>query len=483
MATRAAIAVATEAFFEIGPPLQRATTDARDLLQVLQQKGYHPCLLWTAHHTTLGALQSHLRRLPESLGRIDLLLVLWITRTWIYHNKTYLACADTLREDPLHTSLPWSQLIELVRQASPSQVFWLCDFDPLEVTPNVGQPGWSYEELAQTANKDWMILTAAANHEHSHSSATLQRGLWRYHLLQAFQGQAAEALNEAGQLTAPSLYRYLSQAVRHTLRKTHENAQQTPLCFPPLPDDHTAFSTSVLAEFAPRMSQPFAWLDPQHVQRVLLRSQRNGRVKELSGFRKSHNVPQRVNEWARRFVQRIGAADLKADLDEMYQRIHEQFVYKRKDLDTSTDATGYGLIRTPDFEYFVLLELHATDPSQVVWRREVGGFSSLEVIRQPAFHKVFGDRIDELVFEFLQPVDVPAYVDRFESDCQPGAHIRLNSDGSVAEITLQGFTGCLCVTASMATISGRLGDPTTLLEQFLTFLPRYWKQRHDTDDR
>lgn len=475
MTKRAALAVAAEAFFEVGPPRQWAGTDTRDLLQSLQNQGYRPCLFWTGHHTTQAALRSHLHRLPQNLSGIDELLVLWITRTWIQKGMTHLACADTLRDDPMNTSLTWSEILKLVRQAVPeAAILWLCDFDPLELAHPECQPGWNEEELAATANDKQVFMTAAAGRECSWTSATLQRGLWRHHLLEAFQGQAVEALDEQGRLSLFALHRYLDQAVPRTLRKTHEGAHQTPLCFPTLSKNHPA-GERILAQFEPRQVRPFDWLDPRRLQRILFRSERPGRVKELSGFRKSHNIPERVNAWARRFVQRIGASDLKADLDEVYERIREHFGYKRKDVETSGEDAGYGAIRTPDFEYAVLLELDSADPSQVVWRREVGQLASLDVVRHPAFRHVFGDRLDQLVFEFLEPQDVAAFVDRFESDPPPGARIRLDSDASQAEITLSGFAGRVCVTAHSATVFGRPGDPTTLLDQFLTFLPKYWE--------
>ena len=48
-----------------------------------------------------------------------------------------------------------------------------------------------------------------------------------------------------------------------------------------------------------------------------------------------------------------------------------------------------GFIRTPDFEYTVAVEVNATDPTEVVWRREVGRLRDPELVRSEAFANVF----------------------------------------------------------------------------------------------
>jgi hypothetical protein len=404
-------------------------------------------------------------------------VILWITRTWTSSHRTYLACADTLRDDPPATALLFEEVFQQVEQATASArtILWLCDFSPLPMMSAGAQAGWNEAELARYATGKHIILTAAGGHQESWTSASLQQGIWRHHLLAAFQGKALEALDSTGRLTVAGLQRYLAQAVPRTLRKTHEaDRQQTPLCFPDLTEESEAsMAEHVLATFTPQSADPLEWLNPNRLKRVIFRSETVGRLKELAGFRKNHTVPERVTNLARRFVQRIGMTDLKADLDRMYERIREQFGYKRKEIETVCEATGYGTIRTPDFEYTVLLELDESNPAQVIWRREVGQLSSVEVVHQPAFRLVFGDVLDRLVFEFREPLDIAAYVDRWEVEAPPGTKVRVDSNTSQVEITLRGLTGHIHVTAEGVTISGRPGDPTTLLEQFLVFLQKY----------
>lgn len=479
MSRRAALAVAVEAFYEAGPTLPWANSDAQALLRALAHCGYpsRDIFLWTAHHTTCAGLTSHLRRLSTCWENAEEIVILWITRTWTFSGRTFLACADTLRDDPSATALPFAEVIRWVEQAAPAarSIIWFCDFSPLPIPPAYGQGGWNESELASYATGKHVILTAAASQEESWTSLSLQQGIWRHHLREAFEGRAAEALDPAGQLTVVGLHRYLAQAVPSTLRKTHEaDRQQTPLCFPELSgESESGLSERILATFTPRQANPLQWLNPSRLRRVVFRAETVGRLKDLSGFRKNHTVPACANDQARKFAQRIGFSDLKADLDQMYERIREQFGYKRKEMEAICEATGYGTIRTPDFEYTVLLELDQSNPAQVIWRREVGQLSSVELVRQRGFHQVFGTVLDRLVLEFREPLDVAAYVDRWEMEAPPGTKVRVNSEATQAEITLSGLAGRIWVTADSVTIFGRPGDPTTLLEQFLAFLGKY----------
>ena len=480
MSKRAAIAVAVERFFEAGPPLPWAISDAQAFLHALvHSAGYAPdhTHLWSHHHVTQAALWSHLRRASTLWQDVETLLILWITRTWISSYRTYLACADTLRDDPEATALPFEDVYRQVEQATASAraIIWLCDFSPLPLVSDAGQPGWNEAELTRFATGKHIILTAAAGSQESWTSASLQSGIWRHHLLAALQGQVPETLDTAGRLTVGSLHRFLIQAVPRTLRKTFEDhRQQTPMCFPDLTQGHAAsLSEWVLATFTPSCANPLEWLIPSRIKRILFRSETIGRVKDLSGFRKNHTVPERATQQARRFVQRIGITDLKADLERMHERIRAHFGYKRKEIDTMCEDTGDGTIHTPDFEYTVQLELDESNPAQVIWRREVGQWSSVHVIHQPAFREVFGEVVDRLVFEFHEPLDIAAYADRWEAEAPPGTEVHVDSETTQVEIALWGLTGRIHVTADGVTITGRLGVPTTLLEQFLGFLQKY----------
>ena len=159
------------------------------------------------------------------------------------------------------------------------------------------------------------------------------------------------------------------------MRRTYETDQeQTPVLF------GEANAGIVVADLGKLLGPGGELLDPGRMKRVVFRAESAGRVKDLAGFRKTHTLPDRANEWARKYVNRIAAADIKADLDNIFDMVREQFGYKRKDLDVSAERDGLGFIRTPDFEYTVTLAVNPDEPTDVIWRREIGRLSGPENI-------------------------------------------------------------------------------------------------------
>src|SRR5262249_44723146 len=134
---------------------------------------------------------------------------------------------------------------------------------------------------------------------------------------------------------------------------------------------------------------------------------------------------------------------------------------------------GLGFIRTPDFEYTVSLSVNPDEPTEVIWRREVGRLSSPEFVGSPGFQAIFGSMFDRLVFEFVQPVGVGEFVDRIEGAPAEGVRLGVTSDANAAEIALAGFEGRITVTPAAVTIQGRAGNSASLLQQFLAFLRKF----------
>jgi hypothetical protein len=260
----------------------------------------------------------------------------------------------------------------------------------------------------------------------------------------------------------------LEEAVPRTIRKSYETPQvQSPRLF------GEANAAMVIADLSKLIEPNGELLNPGRMKRVIFRAESVARIKDLAGYRKSHSMPDRANEWARKYINRIAAEDIKIDLDTMFDMVREQFGYKRKDLDVSAERDGTGFIRTPEFEYTVSLTINPDDPSEVNWRREVGRLSGPEFVRSQNFQAVFGSLFDRLVFELIEPVDVADFVDRIEEDPPEGVKVVVASDANAAEIVLQGFEGKITLTPESVIIHGQTGKTTSLLEQFLAFLRKF----------
>ncbi len=472
MADRAALLIAVETFFEAGPPVPYAAADCAELHRALPAAGYNPakCVLLAGHRTTKAVVESHLRRLPKLIGKADSLLVLVVTRGFTFKLGGYLACADTFAADPAGTAVSVHELVEALRKAKCPETTVLLDVDPLPAADGGMTPGLVNGELEHDFNIEYGFagLLAAEPDGRSFESGQLRHGIWRHHLIEMFTGKVRTGVGKDGRLTAAALHEYLADTVPRTLRRTHDAPEeQTPVLL------GEAHAEAVVADLGALLGPGGELLDPGRMKRVVFRAETPGRVKDLAGYRKTHSVPDRANEWARKYVARVAAADIKADLDNTFDMVREQWGYKRKDLDVSAERDGMGYIRTPDFEYTVAVRVNPDDPAEVVWRREVGRLSGPEFVRSDGFKAVFAGTFDRLVFEFAAPVDVAEFVDRIEDDPPEGVKVGVASDANEAEVALAGFAGKVTVTPQAVVIQGRPGSSASLLEQFLAFLRKF----------
>ncbi len=473
MPSRAALLVAVETFFEAGPLVQYAAADCAELLRVLPAVGYaqERCTLLAAHRTTKAVIEATLKRLTKIAGDAESLLVLVVSRGFNVKGRGYIACADTIAPDPLETALSVADLFAAIGKVKAKEITLLLDIDPLALAENkLVQPGLDDVELAALLEKSPKCtgLTACAEGERSFESAQLRHGIWRHHLIEAFTGKTRAGVSKDGTFTAAALHEFLADAVPRTLRRTYETQQeQTPTLY------GEANSAAVVAELGKLLGPGGDLLDPTRMKRVVFRSESRSDVKNLTGYRKGQPIPDRANEWARKYVNRIATPDIKVDLDNTFDMVRETFGYKRKDLDVSAERDGMGFIRTPDFEYTVSLSVHEEDPSEVVWRREVSRISGPDFVRSEGFRNVFGTMFDKLVFEFATPVDVADFVDRIEDAPPEGVKVNIASDLGAAVIALTGFAGKINVTRDAVTIEGQAGNPSSLMEQFLVFLRKF----------
>jgi hypothetical protein len=187
----------------------------------------------------------------------------------------------------------------------------------------------------------------------------------------------------------------------------------------------------------------------------VLWSETRRRVKELSGFQKTHHVPDRISPAAERFVAAVARDDLQADLDAAYAAVREHLGFKRKDVTLTPAADGAGSLRTPDFDYLVNLKLSEDDPAAVVWRREVTHLRSPDLLRRPSFQAAFGNAFQALMFEYAEPLDVAGLVDRLEEAPPAGVRVRCAADGSWCELELAGFPGTVRVERNQLHILAR----------------------------
>lgn len=475
MADRWAFLVAIEKFADPalgGVPY--ADGCAKALADALASSGYrrsHQVVL-TGSHATRTAVESRLRKLKRLVKKGDELLAVWVGRGFAQPGTGVLPCWDTLPDDLADTSLSVKELVETLAGTKASQVAVLLDVGAGADAPESAGDGWEafldpdeLDRLFADSPKLVGVRSCDAD-ERSHSAGGLKATAWCHLIAEAFAGRGVKAVGADGRVTALSLHRFAADELPRVLRKHLEaGAEQSPKL---LGEANAGF---VLAELGkPAADLGSLLLDPARMKRVAFRADSSGRFKDLTAYRKSYQIPDNAGPSAKRFVAKTAHADIRADVDAVFEAAREHLGYKRKDIEVTAGQDGYGFVRGPDFEYTVSASLDPAEPSEVLWRREIGAFSDPEFVRSPGFDAVFGKLFDQLAFEFAVPVDVPALVDRLEDRPAAGVKVAVSSDGKSCDLTLAGFAGRVTVDRTSVVVRGRAGNSAGLLDQFLAFL-------------
>jgi hypothetical protein len=416
-------------------------------------------------HATRAAVEARLKRLRKQIKKGEAVVVFWSGRGFTAGGQSRLACWDTLPDDVPETSVAFADLFIAIDGSKAGQVVFLLSVGSgPAVGPHTPHLDEAELEAAFTESPKAVGLSACRPVEESHAAAAVKHGLWAQLVAEALSGQARTAADKAGKVTAPSLQRYIEDELPRRLRKHFEaGVTQTPILY------GQQNAATVLAALSAAASGD-AVLDPARLRRVVFRSETTTRVKDLTDFRKTYQLPTNAGPSARKFIARVAAPDVRADLDRVYESAREALGYKRKDLELAVGNDGYGTLRTPDFEYTVYVDLDRDDPTRLTWRREAGRFADPGFVRGPHFGAVFGRAFDQLVFEFSRPADVAAFVDRIEDDPPPGVKVSAASDGKSADVSIAGFAGVVTLRRHALTVRGRSAEAAGLLDLFLRFL-------------
>jgi hypothetical protein len=436
-------------------PTPFAEADARAVAAALERTGVPDArrVLLAGQFATKAAVESRLRRLRKQVKKGDELVLFWAGRGGASEAGSHLVCWDTLPDDAPATAVAVADLVAVGAKAAQTVVLLAADaLDHRELR----------DLFADTPNA--ACLSACGPDEEPHAPAATKAGLWTQLVVEALSGLARKAAERDGWLTAGGVQRYAEEELPRRLRKHFEaGVTQTPAIYG---DGELALATlpTVAAEGV---------LDPARLRRVVFRTEERVKVKDLADFRKTYSVPDNAGPSNRKFVARIATADIRAELDRVYDAAREHLGYKRKDLDVKAEQDGTGYLRTPDFEYTVYADLDPDEPSKLIWRREAGQFADPGFVRSAGFNELFPGTFDRLVFEFARPIDVGEFVDRVEDSPPAGAKLTVTSDGKACDITLAGFAGTVRVQRHAVTVRGRAADASGLLDRFLQFLGKF----------
>ncbi len=204
---------------------------------------------------------------------------------------------------------------------------------------------------------------------------------------------------------------------------------------------------------------------------LALVGEQQSRVRDLSGFRKSHRVPDEDSERARAFVQRIATDDIGRDLDHWFADFRRQLGLKRAQLEVSEPDHGSGTITTPSFQYQVSVGFCENDPSTLLWRRCVSNFTTAEPMLADDFSATFGTTFDTIEFVPPDPIDVESFIDWIEE--QPDSQLDPDYDRTTSWCRLlapQNMASTMLIQTHLVSLKSLTPcPPRTLVKSFLAF--------------
>ena len=208
-------------------------------------------------------------------------------------------------------------------------------------------------------------------------------------------------------------------------------------------------------------------LPPEILKQLAIVREQSGRIRDLKGFRKSHQVPSEINDHANSFVGRIAALDISDELDSRFAEFRKHLGLKRNQMTVFDPEAGIGRIQTPAFDFQVVALQSPDDPSEVRWRRILSEISSADQILSPALTTLFGSSFDRIETPAPKPIDVAESIDLLEE--QPENDFSLDYDRQTTwfRVISPDKTAAMHVTADcISFVSFKLQSPGRLLEAF-----------------
>jgi hypothetical protein len=194
-----------------------------------------------------------------------------------------------------------------------------------------------------------------------------------------------------------------------------------------------------------------------------LRGEKHGPVRCLSGFKKTHRVPDAHFSAADAFVRRAGHEEVKGQAEAIHEGIRATFGHRRKDIAYAC-ADGKASIRTPDFDVNLAIAQDAKDPAKYLLVTEISGFRRPAVVDEDGFSQVFSLYCDTVEIEFSRSLNLEEKIDEIEALPALRKFLKYEADSSSFTLALPSPEIIICATADrMAFSLPRRGTVKTLM--------------------
>ena len=420
-------------------PVVYAEQDSQGFVGAWEKMGVDPadCVSLLSDQATLARILSSLRGLLAKVGPEDRFVLFYAGHGASIGSVSVLTAFDTQIETAQKSVIPLIELLNLIREVKCDSVHLFFDVSHDSVSSPSGletqlESHFLCDELKEFCKESAsrFAFVSCKPNEVSHSSRTLDHGIWTHCLIQAILGNAKEAVSKDGRVTTASLQAYLLVEVPRILRVTIAGAKkQTPVMFGSKAKESVVVD---LASSAGTRQLTVAASNP--IIESCLTGEVRGRVRELRGYSKPKSPLGNHNDWERDFVEKAGAAEVTTLATEIFEQLREVFRYKRKDL-SFTNVASTASIKGPDFDVNLSLSQDPEDADLYLLTTEVRSFRNPTVIDNPNFLAIFTKYCRRVVFELETNLDLESKIDDIEEIDTLAKH--LDYDPECTEFTLR----------------------------------------------
>lgn len=365
---------------------------------------------------TRGRILNELRTLAARTAPQDTLVFYFAGHGFSTGTHNLLSLNDTFISSLEDTAIRFDTVYGTLRGAGAQKLMLFIDacHSGFELKDSRGVVDmFSADELRMVdRDSDVAVSFASCNHgEESFPYPAERHGCWTYHLLRALRGEEPALLFDGEIIKAIPLQEHLASEVPALVRNIRTGtARQSPRFFGTLNQDFiVADLARLLASRAAVDDHLVAVAD--HVSLVGLEV---GSVRQLSGFKKTHRVPDQINSATKGFVIDVGEDDIKQLRDELYDALHGTLGIKYSAMKVQDSKDGFRII-SPGFDVQADLGQSPDDPGKYEIRISVDDFREPAVLRTGEFAEVFDGHIDQIEVSFNRKEDLDQIVKRLES--------------------------------------------------------------------
>ncbi len=449
-----------------------AKYDAEQFARVLTRHGFDMAdqQLLVDKEATKQAIESQLLTTINCLCSNDILYVFFAGYGFSTSGRNFMGCYDSQDSNWSGTSVALQPIYKALQRATCAQIVLFFDCCRLEAPAVSSERREIHHNLQEIELKEFLddaphclCFTACRSAESSYRSKVLKQGIWAFHLIEAFSGSGPIALTR-GLLFASSLQKYLLAEVPRTLRKTYSvTYDQTPWM-------HGIEGERLcLADLRPILDERAGDANPsdERVSELTFLSTKVEPLRNLSGWKRSFRIPDRLNDATQRFVAQLSEHELKHDIDSIHDLLKVAFKFARRELDATGPADGAGTIITPYFNYSVSVSLNPDDPSEVNWTRTVNRIAAARKVASENFGQVFDYVFDTLQVSLPYLVNLEEFIDTVEAAEIPELKLQYDREVTHCDLEMEGVPAAVRLTPNeLAIVHDRPCQTKLLIQSF-----------------